>query len=106
MYPPRDYHLRKGLIDRQFQVRIRLVIFEIDVVARLMFFSKRCFKYQGLDFIVCNNELDISDLSQEGVGLTVEGPRLEVRTDAAAQVFRLADIDRLTRAVFVEIDAG
>ncbi len=31
---------------------------------------------------------------------------MKVRTDSAAQVFRLADVDSLSRAIFVEIDAG
>ena len=105
--PPRDHDFGKRLVDGQFQMRIRLVVFQIDVVARLMFFGERRFKDQGFDFVVGDDELDVGDLSDQRVGLAIEtAAPLKIRTHAAAQVLGLADIDDFAGAVFVQIDAG
>ena len=87
-------------------MRIRLVVFEIDVVTRLMFFGERGFEYQGLDFIVSDDELDIGDLFDQRVGLAIEWPRLKIRAHPAAQALGFADIDDFAGAVFIKIDAG
>ena len=63
LYSSGDYYLGKRFVDREFKVRVRLIIFQIDVIARLMFFSERCFKYQRLDFVVRDNELNVRYLS-------------------------------------------
>jgi hypothetical protein len=103
---PGDYHLGKRLIHSQFQVGIGLVVLEIDVITRLVFFGERGFEDQRFNFAVCHNELDVDDIPQQRIGLPIKGSRLKVGTHAVAQVLGLADIDRLARHVFVEIDAG
>src|ERR1700674_263179 len=72
----RDDGFRKRLVDGQLEMRIRLVVFQIDVVPRLVFFGERCFQDQGFDFIVRNDDLDVCDLSYQRVGLAVERSRL------------------------------
>ena len=87
-------------------MRIRLVVLKFDVVTRLVLFDERRFEDQCFDFVVSNDEFEIGDLTDERIGFAVKRPRAKVRTHAAAQVLRLADIDHLSRRIFVQIDAG
>ena len=85
---------------------VRLVVLKFDVVTRLMLFDERRFKNQRFDFVVCNDEFEIRDLPDERIGFAVKRPSAKVGTYAASQVLRLADIDHLSRRIFVKIDAG
>jgi hypothetical protein len=103
----RDHHAREGLVDRQFQVRVLLVILERDVVARLVLLDEVRLKHQRLDLRVRDDELKVGDAADELAGLrVVPAPRLEVGADAVAQILRLADVDDLARVVLVQVDAG
>jgi hypothetical protein len=78
-----------GFVDRELQVRVRLVVLKFDVVARLVLFDEARFEDQRLDFVVGDDELEIRDLSDERVGFTIERPGAEVGTDTAARFFAL-----------------
>ncbi len=41
----RDHNFRKRLVNREFQVRVRLVVLKLDVVTRLVLFDERRFEY-------------------------------------------------------------
>lgn len=71
-----------------------------------MLFDERRFENERFDFIVSNDELDVDDVIDERIGFSIERSRAKVRTDAAAKVLGLSDIDHLTRRIFVKIDAG
>jgi hypothetical protein len=71
-----------------------------------MLFDQRRFKNQRFDFVVGNNELEIGNVFDEGIRLSVERAGAKVGTNAAAEVLGLSDIDHPTRRVFVQIDAG
>jgi hypothetical protein len=83
-------------------MRVRLVILEFDVVPGFMLFDERRFKDQRFHVAVSDDEFEVGDLSYESVGLSIEwSGRPKVRTYTTAEVFCLADIDHLSRRVFV-----
>src|SRR5262249_9449517 len=89
---PRDHDFRKRLVDRELQVRVRLIVLKFDVVTRLVLLDERCFENQRFDFVVGDDELEIRDLADERVGFSVERTSAKVRAHAAAEVLGLADI--------------
>ena len=76
-----------------------------------MFLDQRSFENEGFDFVVGNNDFHIGDLPDQLISLDAvteiaRAARLEVRTDAIAQVFGFADVNDFPARVFVQIDAG
>jgi hypothetical protein len=67
-----DDDLRKWFVDRQLQMRIRLVVLEFDVVARLVLFDERRFENQSLDFVISDDEFEVGNLANERIGFAVK----------------------------------
>jgi hypothetical protein len=76
---PRDHHARERLVDRQLQVRVLLVVFEEDVVTRLVPLDEVRLQHQRLDLRVGDDEFEVADPAHEFPRLpVVPAPRLEV----------------------------
>src|SRR5258708_6742207 len=77
-----------------------------------MLFYQRRFQDESFDFVIGDDDLDVGDLFDQLNGFDVvadvsgAASRLEIRTDAIAQVLGFADIDDFARGVLVEIDTG
>ena len=103
---PGDIDPRKAFAQREFDVRIGLVVAQQDVEARLLLLDEVVFQRQRFFFVVDDDVLEVDGFAQQGAGLGVLGRALEkIRTHPGAQVFRLADVDDLTLCVFVQIHA-
>lgn len=88
-------------------MRVRFVVFEKHVEARLVFLDEVRLEYQSLDLVIDDDELKIGDefheLPRFGV---VTAARVKVRPHAVSQVFRLTDIDDLSGSVLMNVNAG
>ena len=101
----RDNDFRERLV-RQLEMRIRFVILKEHIESRLVLLDKIRFEDQSLDLAVDNDELKIGYESYELTCLgVVVAARLEVRSDAVPEVFRLADVDYLSRGILMNVDA-
>ena len=104
----RNHDLRKGLVNGQLQVRIRLVVFEFVVEARLVLLDEGCFEDQRFNFIVGDNEFNVGDLPHQLARLDIvaelrELACLEILPHPAAQILGLADVENLPGSVFVQV---
>ncbi len=91
----------------KLDVRIGLVVAQQDIEARLALLDEVVFEGQSLAFVVDEDVVQIDGLAHQGTCLGVRLRGFEqVRTDAGAEVLRLADVDDLAVCVLVEIDPG
>ncbi len=65
MNPARDYAFWERLVDGQLQMRIRLIVLELVIEIRLMFFDERSFQDECFGLIIGDDEFDVSNLSDE-----------------------------------------
>ena len=88
-------------------MRIRLIVFEEDIEARLVLLDEVRLENQGLDLVVHDDELEIRDqpdqLSRLRIVITA---RLKIRPDAVAKVLCFADIQDLAGLIPVNVDTG
>ncbi len=105
-HAPRDDDARPLLV-RDLQIRIGLVVFEEDIVVRLVPLDQFVFEDQRLARRVGADHLEIGDPAHEFARLARHrAGRAEVRADAIAQRLRLADVDHLPFGILHQIDAG
>ena len=102
---PRDQHPREPLSRRQLQVGIVLVVAKPDVVLRVPRLDDVVLERQRLDDRVGDDVLEAVDLLEQRVGLDVQPPRAEIAAHPIAQRAGLADVDRLTRMVEIQVHA-
>jgi hypothetical protein len=106
LHPARHQQPREVLVGRELEERVVLVVAQDDVVARTMLAHEVGLEHERLELVVGDDELEIGDVPDEGVGLGIGGPRdLEVRPHAPPQRRRLADIDHLRLGVLVQVHA-
>lgn len=88
-------------------MRIRLVVFEKHIESRLVLLYEVRFEYQGLDLVIDDDELKISDqLYQLACLGVVIAARLKIRTHTVAEVFRLAHVDYSSGVILVNVNPG
>ena len=85
--------------------RIGLVVFELDVVERLVFLDEAVREQQRVGFGWRDWPLDVVDLGNEKPGFAVVVVLGEVARDALLQVFGLAHVQKTTVHIEVLVDA-
>jgi hypothetical protein len=100
---PRDLHARKRFVG-QSNIGEAFVIFQTDIVARLVFFNQRGFQEQGIALGARDDIFQIRDLAHETLCLEI-CRRLKVRADTIFQRRGLPHIENLPLGIFQEIDA-
>jgi hypothetical protein len=102
-----DEDLGVAVGEGELDVGVGLVIAQEDIEAWLALLDEVVFEGKGLVLVGDDDVIDVDGLAHERAGLGV-GLRSfeEVRADARAQVFGLADVDDLALGVFVEVAAG
>jgi hypothetical protein len=86
-----DARVRLG---RQFDVRVSLIVAQQNVVARLVLLDQVVFKRQRFFFVVDLNDIDMPRFTDQSPGFDVgQTVVIKIAAHAAAQVFRLADVD-------------
>ena len=102
-----DEDFGKAVGQRELDVGVGLVVAEQDVEAGLALLDEVVFKGQGFVFVGDQDVVEIDGLAHQRAGFGVGlGGFQEIRADARAQVFGLADVDDLALGVLVEIHAG
>ena len=103
----RDEDLGEAVGEGELDVRVGLIVAQQDVEARLALLDEVVLESKGLMLVGDENVLDIDGLSHERAGFGVGLRRFkQIRADAGAQVFGLADIDHFAFCVLVEIHPG
>ena len=102
----RNDHLRERLI-REFQMRVRFIVLEENIEARLMLFDEVRFQDEGLDLVIDDDKFKIGDHFNQLPRLRVLMPaRLKILTNAVSQVLCLADVNDLAGGIFMDINTG
>ena len=103
-HSPRDQHTRKGLLHRDLDVRIRLVVAQRDVEPRPILLDQRRLENQRMRFGRHDNRFEIMHFAQQstrlGTGFVILCP---VAAYARPQLLRLADVQDGPIRVFPEI---
>ena len=84
---------------------VGLVVFELDVVDRLVLLDHAVFQQQGVGLARCHNPLHIPNLLHQQPRLAVVVLLGEVAGDAFLEVFGLADVQQFPVPIEVLIDA-
>ncbi len=104
--PPGHVHARI-ILGGELDVRIRLVVAQQDVVARLALLDQVVLERQRFFLVVDVDKIDLASLADQRAGLGVrQAVVVEVAAHAAAQVLRLADIDDRSVGVLVKVHSG
>ena len=91
----------------ELDVRIRLIVAQQNVEARLVLFDEVVFKRKRFLFVVDLNEIDVPGFADQGSGFDVgEAVVIEIAADAGTQIFRLADVDDGRVGVLVKVHSG
>ena len=88
---PQAVYAREALLSNG-DVRIALVVLEVDVVARLMLFDKVVFQQQCIPFGIRDDGTNICDFSHHGGNARAVIVLREIRTDPFAQILGFADV--------------
>jgi hypothetical protein len=88
----------------QFYKRISLVIFQQDIVMRLMLFNKRVFQDQSFEFRIGYDHIEIMDFLDHGFHFGQMIP-VEIAADSVLQLFCLPHIDYLPMLIQHQINA-
>ncbi len=104
-HPPRDRHLRVIIRPMHLDIRVALIIFEADIVVRLVLLDQRVFKQQRFQLRVGGDDLDIGDVAAQALRLNRIDIVMEIRAHPAAQIDRLANIDDFAILIFVQVNA-
>ncbi len=106
-HAPGNHRAGVGLVDREPDVGIGLVVAKQDVVARLVSLDQIVLERQRFAFGIGDDELHVMDRCPHLVQPRIEiAGILEVTPHAVAKRTRLADIDRRSGDILVEVDAG
>ena len=96
---------RKILVERDRDVRVRLVVAQSDVEPRLVLLDEVLLGEQRLGLVVDDQRLDLVDQVQQTLAPT--SARIgEMRRDPLADRDRLADVDHLAAPVAKQVHAG
>ncbi len=91
-----DFNFGEILLDIDFDKRIRLVVFEKNVVRRLMLFDKIVFKHKRFDFVCGNNILKISYTRNKSHSLfRLIGSARKILIYSVLKISRLAYVQNL-----------
>src|ERR1700688_1271721 len=100
--PPRNEHARVTLAQGQLHIGISLIVAQQNVKARLLLLDEMILKRQRLFVVGYDNVVNVDRFANKCVGFGVFKSALtKVRTDAAAQVICLANIDNLPLGVLI-----
>ncbi len=103
----RDVDAREALAQREFHIRVSLVIAKKDVEARLALLDEIVFKRERFLVVGHDDVIDIDSLADERARFrVVKASFMEIRGDPASQILRLADVDDGSLGVLVEVHAG
>ncbi len=103
----RQKDARKVILQRDLDVRIRLVIFQADVVARPVLLDEVALENQRLDLARRHDEFEVRDFRDHRADFRrVIALALEILPHAVLEHDGLADIDDLARRVLHDVDAG
>ncbi|MNT15312.1 hypothetical protein D3C72_1503600 [compost metagenome] len=102
---PVIHHARRIAI-RDFQIRIRLVVAEQDVVARLQRLDQVVFQDQGFRLAVRDGRFQARDALDHHGDAGAGQVLLEITGDTLFKVARLADVQHLVRGVEIAVHAG
>ena len=98
---------RISLVDRKADIGIAFVIFQQNIIARLMPLNQRALQHQSFKLIVRQNIVKVVDLADHGPGLPrMAGEVGKVLADPIFQRPGFPYIDHLPRLVHHNIDAG
>ena len=104
--PARDVNARI-FFGGELDVRIRFVVAQQDVEARLPLLDEVVLKRQRFFFVVDQNVVDVGGLGDERAGFGIgQAVVVEVAAYAEAQALGLADVDDAPAGVLVQIHAG
>src|SRR5690606_6389630 len=85
--------------------RVGLIIFQHDIVPRLMFLDQAVFQQPRVNLSINNGKSNTADLAHQHTRFAIQLAGLnEVGTDAAFEVFRFADIDKLAVGTPILVD--
>jgi hypothetical protein len=94
------------LFVRELYVWICLVVAKQHVEARLVLLDQIVLKGQRFFVVMHLNERDVTRFRYEAAGFRFCQPVfVEVAPNAAAKILRLADVENVSRSVFVEVNA-
>jgi hypothetical protein len=102
----REHHARVFVLDRDRDVRERLVVSKADVERRPVSLDQVLLDVQGLRLVAGDDHLDVGDHARQALDL---GPRiaalLKVRAYARTKGLRLADVEHAAAGVPEEVHA-
>ena len=102
----REHHARVLVLDRDRDVRERLVVAQPDVERRPVALDEVLLEVERLDLAAGHDHLDVGDARRQAADLRAAVRRpLEVRADARAQRLRLADVEDVAVRVAEQVDA-
>jgi len=103
---PRHVHPRIFLAQRELYIRIRFVVAQQNVVARLLLLDEVVFERQRFFFIGDDDPFHIDGLADQRPSLGIGGTTfVEVLADAVAQALGFTHVDDHTLGIAVEVDA-
>ena len=104
-HPPGEHHPGIGFLHRDFQVRIGLVIFQVDVIPGPVFLNQVALQDQCFHLAGGDNGLDGSHMGVDGpyLGGHLTG-RAEIAPHPVLQDHCLAHIDDLALSIMHDID--
>ena len=105
-HAPRQNDSRK-IFGRHAQIRITLVVFKADVVARAVLLNQIAFQNQSFDFACRDNRLEVGDFGDHCLDFrAVIFAALKILADTIFQHARFSDVNNFAASVAHEINAG
>ena len=106
LHAARDQNPGKRLVGRQLEERVVLVVAQQDVVSGRALLDQVVFERERLHHRVGDDHLEADDLVEQRVGLGIRTVGAQIVPHPVAQHPRLADVNRVTTLVEVQIDPG
>ena len=88
-----------------FDVRIRFIVLQKDIVFRFIFFDQIVFERKGVDLRFGNDIVKIGDIGDHRHNFFRLDGGMEILSDAVFQVARLTDVDHVAVSVQHNINA-
>ena len=90
----------------KFDIWVSFVVAQQNIEARLVLFDEIVLKGERFLVVINLNKIDVARFGNQTTGLGFRQPVfVEIASDAAAQILRLADVQNLPFAIFVEVNA-
>src|SRR4030095_2240343 len=90
---------RPGVLCRNFNAQIALVVFKSNIVARLVLLDEIVFENQRFFVITRDQSLDIGDASHEKLDLAASIRTMKIGSHTGAKNFGLCDVDDFSSVV-------